>query len=413
MRRQLAVIGMGYVGLPLAVGFAKVGKEVIGFDINKNKINKLKKGIDDTNEGGDIKDLQTVQYTYDPKDLRNVEVFVVAVPTPVNSQKQPDFSPLIAASEIVGRHLKRGAMVTYESTVNPGATEEICIPILEKESGLKVGKDFGVAYSPERINPGDREHRLESINKVVGANDAKTLKRAANLYKLVVTKANVVPVSSLKVAEAAKVIENAQRDINIAFMNELSILFHKLGIDTHEVLEAAGTKWNFLRFKPGLVGGHCIGVDPYYLSTKAKEVNYYFQLIDDARRVNEHMVEQVKNAVINGLVETGKIPSRSTVLVLGLTFKENVPDFRNSKMREVSDNLKKSVKRVIEHDPYMPENNKIPHSKVDAVLLGVAHKEYGEWGENMIKRMFKGRPVVVDVPRMWNSKKLGGWYWGL
>ncbi|MEK7762055.1 MAG: nucleotide sugar dehydrogenase, partial [Nitrospirota bacterium] len=325
--RSIAVVGLGYVGLPIAVAFGKQGP-VVGFDINKAKIAELRRGVDRTGEvsTADLKASQ-VQYTWEPAELKAADFIIVAVPTPINEALQPDFTALQKSSELIGSNLAPGTIVVYESTVYPGATEEVCLPILEKMSGMKAGVDFKIGYSPERINPGDKEHTLERIIKVVSAQDAESLEIVAKTYETVV-KAGIHRASSIKVAEAAKVIENTQRDLNIALMNELALIFHRLGIDTKSVLEAAGTKWNFLRFSPGLVGGHCIGVDPYYLTAKAESVGYHPQVILSGRRINNGMGKFVAEQTMKLLSQLPRPVNDLKVAVLGLTFKENVPDLR-------------------------------------------------------------------------------------
>src|SRR5690554_6877595 len=333
-QEKISLIGLGYVGMPIAVAFAKK-TNVIGFDVNKEKIELYKRGIDPTKEVGneEIK-RTTVEFTSDEKRLKEAKFHIIAVPTPVRDDHTPDLSPIESASRTLGRNLTRGSIVVFESTVYPGVTEEVCIPILEKESGLKCGIDFKVGYSPERINPGDKVHRLETIVKVVSGMDEESLNVIAKVYELVVD-AGVHRAESIKVAEAAKVIENAQRDINIAFMNELSIIFNKLNIDTLSVLEAASTKWNFLRFYPGLVGGHCIGIDPYYLTYKAEEIGYHSQIILAGRKINDDMGKYVAENVVKNMIKADKPIKGSTVAVFGITFKENCPDVRNTKVVDV------------------------------------------------------------------------------
>jgi UDP-N-acetyl-D-galactosamine dehydrogenase len=340
MQRQIAVVGLGYVGLPIAVAFGK-SAPVIGFDINKAKVDELRKGIDRTGEVSS-KDLKAsrVRYTSEPSDLKTADFIIVAVPTPINEALQPDLTALKKASELIGSNLAPGAIVVYESTVYPGATEEDCLPILEKASGMKSGIDFKIGYSPERINPGDKEHTLERIIKVVSAQDEESLEIVAKTYGMVV-KAGIHRASSIKVAEAAKVIENTQRDLNIALMNELALIFHRLGIDTRSVLEAAGTKWNFLKFSPGLVGGHCIGVDPYYLTAKAESVGYHPEVILAGRRINNSMGKYVAEQTVKLLSQVERPVSDLRVGVLGLTFKENVPDLRNSRVPDIVNELKR------------------------------------------------------------------------
>ena len=331
---KIALVGLGYVGMPIAVAFArKVG--VIGYDLNAAKIEQYKAGIDPTNEvGNDVIKSTKVEFTSDESKLKEAKFYIVAVPTPVNDDHTPDLTPVEGASRILGRNLSKGSIVVFESTVYPGVTEDICVPILEKESGLKCGVDFKIGYSPERINPGDKVHRLETITKIVSGMDAETLDEVAKVYELVV-EAGVHRAESIKVAEAAKVIENSQRDINIAFMNELSIIFDKMGIDTKAVLEAAGTKWNFLKFFPGLVGGHCIGVDPYYLTYKAEQLGYHSQIILSGRRINDDMGKYVAESIVKKLIAADLPVKGAKVAILGFTFKENCPDTRNTKVIDI------------------------------------------------------------------------------
>jgi UDP-N-acetyl-D-glucosamine/UDP-N-acetyl-D-galactosamine dehydrogenase len=348
---SLAVVGLGYVGLPLAYGFSQK-INTIGFDISKFKIELYKRGIDVTKEIGDILLKKSkIHFTFDENDLKKSSFIVVAVPTPINEDKTPDLSPIIGASKTVGRNLTKGSIVVYESTVYPGVTEDICVPILEKESGLKCGIDFKVGYSPERINPGDHQHRLHNITKIVSGMDAESLEEIANVYKLVVTEADVYKAQSIKVAEAAKVIENSQRDINIAFMNELSIIFHKMGIDTQEVLKAAGTKWNFLKFYPGLVGGHCIGVDPYYLTYKSSMLGYESQVILAGRRINDSVGKYVAENIIKSLIKANKVVNNAKVGILGFTFKEDCQDTRNTKVMDIIKELREYNIEPIVVDP--------------------------------------------------------------
>src|SRR5580765_1608047 len=384
--RKVALVGLGYVGLPIAVAFGRRGK-VIGFYINKAKIAELQKGYDRTGEvsADDLK-ASDVQYTSEPTDLKAADFIIVAVPTPINEALQPDLKALRIVSELIGNNMSPGTIVVYESTVYPGVTEDICLPILEKTSGLKSGIDFKVGYSPERINPGDKEHTLEKIVKVVSAQDADSLEVVANTYALVV-KAGIHRASSIKVAEAAKVIENTQRDLNIALMNELALIFHRLGIDTKSVLDAAGTKWNFLKFFPGLVGGHCIGVDPYYLTAKAESVGYHPQVILAGRRINNGMGKFVAEQTMKLLGQLPRPVNDLKVAVLGLTFKENVPDLRNSKVPDIVAELTQYGIDAMVHDPLgdakeAHEEYKIELTSLDkfqgldAIILAVAHTEY-------------------------------------
>ena len=383
-QEKIALVGLGYVGMPIAVEFSK-HVDVIGFDINKSKVEAYKRGEDPTQEVGDegIK-ASNVEWTSDEKRLREAKFIIVAVPTPVNDDTTPDLTPVIGSSEIVGRNLTKGAIVVYESTVYPGVTEETCIPILEKESGLKCGVDFKVGYSPERINPGDKVHRLTTIKKIVSGMDEESLNEIAHVYEIVVT-AGVHRASSIKVAEAAKVIENSQRDINIAFMNELSIIFNKMGIDTLEVLEAAGTKWNFLPFRPGLVGGHCIGIDPYYLTYRAEQFGYHSQIILSGRRINDDMGKYVAEQTVKQLIKADKSIKNAKVGCLGITFKEDCPDARNSKVNDILKELREYGINPIVCDPVAdaPDAKKFygvdlvdisEFKDLDCLIIAVMHK---------------------------------------
>lgn len=383
---KISVIGLGYVGLPLAISFAKVA-DVIGYDKSESKIKKYLKGIDVTKEVGD-KDLEetSLNFTHDESELRRAKFHIVAVPTPINEDKTPNLNPVISASRTLGRNLTRGSIVVYESTVYPGVTEDVCLPILEEESGLKAGIDFKVGYSPERINPGDKVHRLETIVKVVSGMDEESLNIISDIYSLVV-KAGVHKAQSIKVAEAAKVIENSQRDINIAFMNELSIIFNKLDIDTKSVLSAASTKWNFLNFYPGLVGGHCIGVDPYYLTYKAEEIGYHSQIILSGRKINDSMGKYVAENTVKALIKANKQVKGAKVAILGFTFKENCPDVRNTRVIDIIKELKEYDIEAIVHDPQADREEALIEyeielseydeiSDVDAIILSVPHDEY-------------------------------------
>jgi UDP-N-acetyl-D-galactosamine dehydrogenase len=416
--RRVAVVGLGYVGLPIAVAFGKRGK-VIGFDINKTKIDELLRGFDRTGEvsAADLKACQ-VEYTSEPTDLKVADFIIVAVPTPINEALQPDLKALRMSSELIGKHLSPGTIVVYESTVYPGVTEEICLPILERVSGLKAGVDFKVGYSPERINPGDKEHTLEKIVKVVSAQDAESLEIVANTYGLIV-KAGVHRASSIKVAEAAKVIENTQRDLNIALMNELALIFHRLGIDTKSVLEAAGTKWNFLKFFPGLVGGHCIGVDPYYLTAKAESVGYHPQVILAGRRINNGMGKFVAEQTMKQLSQLARPVKDLRVAVLGLTFKENVPDLRNSKVPEIIQELREYGVQVSVHDPIAEPEEAVAEygihlqqwndlKNVDGLVIAVAHRTYTEMGLQELLKPLRNQQdgVVIDVKSLLDQEKL-------
>ena len=408
MNRKIAVVGLGYVGLPVAVAFGKKAR-IIGFDINEHRINTLKQGIDHTKEVESQDLLEAdIDFTNDPSRLREADFIIVAVPTPITETKQPDLTPLIKASETVGSNLQKGAIVVYESTVYPGATEEVCVPVLEKASGLKAGVDFFVGYSPERINPGDKEHTFTKITKVVSGQNDEVLEIIAGVYGSVV-EAGVYRASSIKVAEAAKVIENTQRDLNIALMNELAIIFDKLGIDTAEVLKAAGTKWNFLPFTPGLVGGHCIGVDPYYLTHKAESVGYHPEVILAGRRINDNMGKFVATSLVKQMIHKNMPIQGARVTVLGLTFKENVPDLRNSKVIDVirelqefgvevqvTDALADKDEAVREYGIELIDYDKLVPA--DAVVLAVPHDEYVERGWEQFDRLLKhGKGIVVDI----------------
>lgn len=416
--RSIAVVGLGYVGLPIAVAFGKQGP-VVGFDINKTKIEELRRGIDRTGEvsPSDLKASQ-VQYTWEPAELKAADFIIVAVPTPINEALQPDFTALQKSSELIGANMSPGSIVVYESTVYPGATEEVCLPILEKMSGMKAGIDFKIGYSPERINPGDKEHTLEKIIKVVSAQDAESLEIVAKTYGAVV-KAGIHRASSIKVAEAAKVIENTQRDLNIALMNELSLIFHRLGIDTKSVLEAAGTKWNFLRFSPGLVGGHCIGVDPYYLTAKAESVGYHPQVILSGRRINNGMGKFVAEQTMKLLSQLPRPVNELKVAVLGLTFKENVPDLRNSKVPDIINELREYGVQVIVHDPIADPGEAVHEygiklvdlkqiQGVDGVIVAVSHKSFLEIGLAELLKPLRDHKngVLVDVKSIFDPAKV-------
>ncbi len=402
-KEKISLIGLGYVGMPIAVSFSRK-VDVIGFDVNEEKIELYKSGIDPTREVGDEGIAAcTVDFTADEARLREAKFHIVAVPTPVNADHTPDLSPVVGASHTLGRNLVKGSVVVYESTVYPGVTEEICIPILEEESGLKAGVDFKVGYSPERINPGDKVHRLETIVKVVSGMDDVSLDIIARVYELVVD-AGVHRAESIKVAEAAKVIENSQRDINIAFMNELAIIFNKMGIDTRAVLQAAGTKWNFLNFFPGLVGGHCIGVDPYYLTYKAEQLGYHSQIILSGRRINDDMGKYVAENTVKKMIQAGKPVKGSAVAVLGITFKEDCPDSRNTRVIDVIRELKDYGVKVLVVDPvadagevldeYGISLNRLEDiDGVDAVIFAVAHQEFIELSLEQIKDWYRQAPA--------------------
>jgi UDP-N-acetyl-D-glucosamine/UDP-N-acetyl-D-galactosamine dehydrogenase len=406
-KRKIAVIGLGYVGLPVAVAFARSGAPVIGLDVDRNRIDELRLGHDRTLEvaPGDLQHA-SLRFEHEPSHLAEADFYIVTVPTPIDGTRRPDLNAILSASETVGKVLKRGDIVVYESTVYPGAIEEECLPVLEKKSGLAGGRDFTVGYSPERINPGDEAHRFETITKVVSAQDPRTLGIVADVYGSVV-KAGIHRAPSIKVAEAAKVIENTQRDLNIAFMNELSAIFHQLGIDTGDVLAAAATKWNFLNFQPGLVGGHCIGVDPYYLTFRAEKAGYHPEIILAGRRINDSMGERVARECMRALLQSGR--ANPTVTILGMTFKENVPDIRNSKVIDILRELGRVGVSVQIADPiasaeYTAHEYGIKLTPIeslraaDAVILAVAHKDYVAGGWPLITKLLKGnRGIVLDV----------------
>lgn len=413
---KISLVGLGYVGMPIAVAFAKKVK-VIGFDLNKEKIELYKAGIDPTREvGNEGIAASTVEFTYDPAKLKEAKFHIVAVPTPVNPDHTPDLSPVEGASRILGQNLTKGSIVVFESTVYPGVTEDICIPILEHESGLKCGEDFTVGYSPERINPGDKVHRLETIIKVVSGMDAETLDVVAKVYELVV-EAGVHRAASIKVAEAAKVIENSQRDINIAFMNELSIIFNKMGIDTLDVLKAAGTKWNFLNFRPGLVGGHCIGVDPYYLTYKAEQLGYHSQIILSGRRINDDMGKYVTENLVKSLIRADKPVKHAKVAILGFTFKENCPDTRNTRIIDIVNELKEydiipiiadpaadAAEALHEYGLQFVDMNTI--QDMDAVILAVAHDAFMSLTQDDMAKFYgNGQKVLLDIKGLLDRKE--------
>ena len=417
--RKIAVIGLGYVGLPVAVAFARSGVPVTGFDINAKRIGELQSGHDHTREVEPADLAQpTLRYESDPARLAGADFYIVTVPTPIDDANRPDLGAMLSASRSVGSSLKRGDIVVYESTVYPGAVEEECIPVLEKSSGLKAGPDFSVGYSPERINPGDKSHRFETIMKVVSALNARTLDVVADVYGSVVT-AGIHRAPSIKVAEAAKVIENTQRDLNIAFKNELSSIYRQLGLDTGDVLAAAATKWNFMKFEPGLVGGHCIGVDPYYLTFRAEKAGYRPEIILAGRRINDGMGEHVARECISALRQRGG--DKPTVTILGLTFKENVPDIRNSKVVDIARELGRAGVTVQVHDPIAQPSETVAEYGItltplealkpaDAVIMAVAHKDYVAGGWPLMARLLKGgQGVVLDVKsKLDRAQKPGG-----
>jgi len=425
--KALAVVGLGYVGMPLAIEFAKKIR-VIGYDKSKEKINSYKKGIDATGEvGNEAVRNTTVLFSDDDSVLADASFYIIAVPTPIAEDKTPDLSPLVGASEVVGRYLKKGDIVVYESTVYPGVTEEICVPILERESGLVCGVDFKVGYSPERINPGDKVHTVTKVLKIVSGMDDESLEEISQVYSLIV-EAGVYRAESIKVAEAAKVIENTQRDLNIALMNELSIIFNKLNINTKAVLEAAGTKWNFLKFTPGLVGGHCIGVDPYYLAYKAQQLGYHPEVILAGRRINDAMGKYVAENTVKQLIKADKQIKGAKVLIMGITFKEDVPDTRNTKVADIISELNEYGIKVYVTDPVadreevMSEYSVNLHdfdevNGVDAIILAVAHKQYREIPLERLKEKYSnGAKVLIDVKSIFSpgeAERLGFLYWSL
>lgn len=429
-QEKISVIGLGYVGLPLAVAFARKAN-VIGYDVNEKKINLYKKSIDPTNEvGSEAIKQTTVEFTSDETRLREAKFHIVAVPTPINLDKTPDLTPVESASATVGRNLTEGSIVVYESTVYPGVTEDICIPILEKESGLKCGTDFKVGYSPERINPGDKIHRLETIVKIVSGIDEESLDEIAKVYELII-QAGVHKVSSIKVAEAAKVVENSQRDINIAFMNELAMVFDRMGIDSKEVIEAMNTKWNALGFYPGLVGGHCIGVDPYYFIYQAEKLGYHSQIILAGRKINDGMGEFVADAIIKKLVLANKVVKKAKIVIFGITFKENCPDTRNSKVIDIIKRLKEYGIEPVVVDPVANKDDAKEEYGIDLAGMGdikdadclvfaVAHNEFKDMSLDQIDALFgnskNNEKIIIDVKSIFDKKtieKQGYSYWRL
>lgn len=429
-KEKISVVGLGYVGMPLAVAFAK-SAAVIGFDLNDEKIRLYKNGIDPTEEVGNAAIKETsVEFTSDPERLKEAKFHIVAVPTPVNHDHTPNLSPVESASRIVGQNLTKGSIVVFESTVYPGVTEYICVPILEKESGLKCGVDFKVGYSPERINPGDKIHRLENITKVVSGMDDESLKEIKDIYDMII-EVGTFPVSSIMTAEAVKVAENSQRDINIAFMNELAMVFDKMDIDTSEVIAGMNTKWNALGFYPGLVGGHCIGVDPYYFTYRAEQLGYHSQIILSGRQVNDGMGDFVTDAAVKEMIRAGQAPSKSKVVIMGITFKENCPDIRNSKVEDIINRLKEYDITPVVIDPWadvdevmreygveLAEAGEI--SDADCVIIAVAHNEFKAMPLSEINKIFKDtenkNKVLVDVKSMIDKKaaqNAGYRYWRL
>lgn len=419
---KLAVIGLGYVGLPIALEFARKIR-VVGFDINRERVELMRKGIDPSNEL-DAKDFENTDiiFTDDLHDLRDVKYYIVAVPTPIDEFKQPDLTPLLSATRTVGKVLKKGDYVIYESTVYPGCTEEDCIPLLEELSGLKYIEDFKVGYSPERINPGDKEHTLQNVIKVVSGCDDESLQTISAIYELVV-KAGIHKATSIKVAEAAKIIENTQRDVNIALMNELSIIFEKMGINTYDVLEAASTKWNFLKFYPGLVGGHCIGIDPYYLTHKAAQLGYHSKVITSGREINDSMGAHVARQVVKKIIATGKNLLETRVLIMGATFKENVTDIRNSKVADVVNELKSFAVSVDVTDPHADPEEVLheygfsiipePQGLYDAVIIAVSHQEYRKLSEDYFRKILKHDGILADLKGIFKNRIQSFAYWSL
>lgn len=428
---KISLVGLGYVGMPIALAFANEGVKVVGFDLNKAKIDLYKSGIDPTKEVGDEAiQKTTVEFTSDEKKLQEAKFHIVAVPTPVNQDHTPDLTPVIGASTIVGRNLTKGSIVVFESTVYPGVTEDVCVPVLEKESGLKCGVDFKVGYSPERINPGDKVHRLENITKIVSGMDAESLDQIKKVYDLVI-KVGTYPVSTIKTAEAIKVVENSQRDINIAFMNELAMVFDKMGIDTNEVVDGMNTKWNALGFRPGLVGGHCIGVDPYYFTYEAEKLGYHSQIILNGRMVNDGMGKFIAQSAIKNMIAVGQAPKKSKVVILGLTFKENCPDTRNSKVDDIVKSLNEYGIEPIVVDPWASERDAMHEygitltkledvSEADCVIVAVAHNEFKALSLEQIKGLYKDgkdeEKVLLDVKGLYKIADLeasGMKYWRL
>ena len=428
---KLSLVGLGYVGMPIALAFANEGVKVVGFDLNTAKIDLYKSGVDPTKEvGNEAIKKTTVEFTSDENKLKEAKFHIVAVPTPVNQDHTPDLTPVIGASTILGRNLTKGSIVVFESTVYPGVTEDVCVPVLEKESGLKCGVDFKVGYSPERINPGDRVHRLENITKIVSGMDAETLEEIKNVYDLVI-KVGTYPVSTIKTAEAIKVVENSQRDINIAFMNELAMVFDKMGIDTNEVVDGMNTKWNALGFRPGLVGGHCIGVDPYYFTYEAEKLGYHSQIILNGRIVNDGMGKFIAESAIKNMIAAGQAPKNSKVVILGLTFKENCPDTRNSKVDDIVKTLNEYGIEPIVVDPWASERDAMHEygitltkmedvSGADCVIVAVAHNEFKALTLNEIKTLYKEckdeEKVLLDVKGLYKISDLeasGMKYWRL
>ena len=427
----MSVVGLGYVGMPLAVAFAAKGINVIGFDLNEKKIELYKSGNDPTQDvGNEAIRTTTIRFTPDENELKKAKFHIVAVPTPVNTDHTPDLTPVIGASEIVGRNLTKGSIVVFESTVYPGCTEDVCIPVLEKASGLKCGEDFKIGYSPERINPGDKVHRLENIRKIVSGMDKESAEEIKNIYDIVI-EVGTYPVSNIKTAEAVKVVENSQRDINIAFMNELAMVFDRMNIDTNEVVDGMNTKWNALGFRPGLVGGHCIGVDPYYFTYEAEKLGYHSQIILSGRIVNDNMGKYVADAAVKKMVEAGQAPKNSKVVIMGLTFKENCPDIRNSKVEDIIKRLHEYEIKPLVVDPWANKAEALAEYGIeltdmndvhdaDCVIMAVAHKEFKALGLEGVEKLFRdtdnANKVFLDVKGLYTVEELeasGMKYWRL
>ena len=420
-KESIALVGLGYVGMPIAHAFAKKGLQVIGFDVNESKIELYKSGIDPTMEVGDEEIKKSkIRFTADEHELKRAKFIIIAVPTPVNTDHTPDLTPIIGASEIVGRNLVPGSVVVYESTVYPGCTESVCIPILEQQSGLRCGTDFKIGYSPERINPGDKVHRLENIHKIVSGMDEEALEEIKALYDTVI-EAGTHPVSNMRTAEAIKVVENSQRDINIAFMNELAMVFDRMDIDTNEVIDGMNTKWNALGFRPGLVGGHCIGLDPYYFTYQAEKLGYHSQIVLNGRIVNDGMGSYVADRAIHRMIEAGQAPKKSKVVILGITFKENCPDTRNSKVNDIIKRLNSYGIEPAVVDPWANDKDaqaeygisltKLEDVKnVDCVIVAVAHNEFCSMGLEDIMKLYKTGPneekVFIDVKGLFDIAEL-------
>lgn len=427
---KLALVGLGYVGFPIAYAFAKKGVDVIAFDINSDKVNLFKKGIDPTNEVGDFNPSDyNISFTSEEKDLNDAAFYIVAVPTPINQDHTPDLTPVTSACEIIGRNLNKDSIVVFESTVYPGVTEEVCLPILEKESGLKCGTDFKIGYSPERINPGDKKHRLNNIKKIVSGMDEDTLEEIKNIYNIVV-EVGTYPVSNIKTAEAIKVVENSQRDINIAFMNELAMVFDKMNIDTNEVVEGMNTKWNALGFRPGLVGGHCIGVDPYYFIYKAEKLGYHSQIVLSGRKVNDSIGKFISEVAIKNMILEGLAPKKANVVIFGITFKENCNDIRNSKVEDIIKNLKSYGIKPTIVDPWADKKSVKKEYNVDlcdissinnadCLIFAVAHEEFKRMKIENIEEFYSDKSekkIILDIKSIFNKKIFennGFNYWNL